>query len=193
MKKFGSIYFGTREQWREWLRKNGDSIPGIWLVYYKKHTGKPSIPYNDAVEEALCYGWIDSTVRRLDEERYMQQFTPRNLKSNWSVSNVRRVEKLIKLRKMTKKGLDLYLYAKENNMLPDPDAKPDRNIPELPDYLKTALASDAEAKKGFDGITDSRKRYYLLWIMDAKREETRRRRIDEALSLFREGKELGMR
>ena len=193
MKEFESLYLETREKWKEWLRKNQDGKPGIWLIYYKKHTGKPSIPYNDAVEEALCYGWIDSTVKRIDEERYMQQFTPRNLKSNWSVSNVRRVEKLIKQKKMTRKGLDLYLYAKENNILPDPEVKPDRRIPEMPEYFRSSLENDVKAKNRFDNLTDVKKRYYLLWITNAKKEETRNRRIDESLSLLRDGKELGMR
>ncbi len=137
-----SIYLENRQQWREWLRKHNARKQGIWLIYFKKHTGKPSIPYNDAVEEALCYGWIDSTVRRIDEERYMQQFTPRNFKSNWSVPNVRRVEKLIRQRKMTKKGMELYNYAKENNMLPDPDSEPDRSVPGLPEEFRQAMKKD---------------------------------------------------
>ncbi len=119
MKELESIYLETREKWRAWLKKNHRAMPGIWLIYFKKHTGKPSIPYNDAVEEALCYGWIDSTVKRIDEERYMQKFTPRNLKSNWSVPNVKRMEKLIRQKKMTRVGLDLYLFAKEHDMLPE--------------------------------------------------------------------------
>ena len=94
---------------------------------------------------------------------------------------------------MTRKGLDLYLYARENDMLPDPDTNPDRSVPDLPEYFRTALEQDVKAKKGFDGLTDARKRYYLVWLNNAKREKTLKRRIDEALSLLREGKEPGMR
>ena len=75
------LYVKTRKEWREWLRKNYNKKNEIWLIYYKKHTGKPRIPYDDAVEEALCYGWIDSTVKRVDEEIFIQKFTPRNKKS----------------------------------------------------------------------------------------------------------------
>lgn len=85
------LYLPTRSEWRQWLSKNHAGVKVIWLVYYKKHTGKPSIPYDDAVEEALCFGWIDSTIKRIDDERYMQKFTPRNLKSEWSDLNIRRV------------------------------------------------------------------------------------------------------
>ncbi|MEE9460498.1 MAG: hypothetical protein V3V53_01600 [Bacteroidales bacterium] len=113
MQGIDSIYLSTRKQWREWLQEYHQTETVIWLEYYKKHTGKPSIPYNDAVEEALCFGWIDSTVRRIDAERYMQKFTPRKMKSTWSVSNVIRIEKLIKQGKMTVKGLELYQFAKK--------------------------------------------------------------------------------
>ena len=109
-----SIYLPTREAWRDWLDKHHDSEPLIWLIHYKKHTGKPSIPYNDAVEEALCFGWIDSLVRRIDEEKYMQKYTPRKPRSTWSKHNVRRVEKMIAEGKMTERGLGLYNYAREN-------------------------------------------------------------------------------
>ena len=188
-----SIYLETRAKWREWLKKNHNREPGIWLIYNKKHTGKPSIPYNDAVEEALCFGWIDSTVKKMDEERYMQQFTPRNFKSSWSPSNVERVEKLIRQKKMTRKGLDLYLYAKEHDMLPDPEERSNRSLPDLPPYFKEALEKDPAAKKSFDKLTDAKKRYYLVWIMAAKKEETLRKRVKEAIALLRKGRELGMK
>ena len=87
-----SIYLPTRSAWRSWLKEHYKSESHVWLIYFKKHTGKASIPYNDAVEEALCFGWIDSLVHRLDEERYMQKFTPRKMKSTWSKHNVRRMD-----------------------------------------------------------------------------------------------------
>lgn len=116
-----SIYLTSREAWRNWLEEHYDRESRIWLIYFKKHTGKPSIPYNDAVEEALCFGWIDSTIHRLDEERYMQRFTPRKMKSTWSKHNVRRVEKMISEGKMTSRGRELYNYAMENGILPAMD------------------------------------------------------------------------
>ena len=123
----------------------------------------------------------------------MQQFTPRKLKSIWSPSNVKRVEKLIRAKKMTRKGLDLYQYAKKQGMLPDPDEKPDKSLPDIPSYFKEALEKNPDAKTGFDNLTISRKRYYLLWIIDAKKDETRQKRVDEAIALLKQGKELGMK
>ncbi len=188
-----SFYPGTREEWREWLKKNHDSKPGIWLIYYKKHTGKPSVPYHEAVEEALCFGWIDSTVKKIDEERYMQKFTPRNLKSTWSALNVKRMERLIRDKKVNRKGLEPYLYAKQHGMLPDADEKPDKSIPEIPPDLLGLLKKNPEAYGYFTKLPPSHKRNYLRWLLDAKKPETRQRRMDEILSLLEKGKPLGMK
>lgn len=100
-----TLYVTNRDEWRAWLSENHGSEKEIWLVYYKKHTRKPTIPYDDAVEEALCFGWIDGIEKRMDEERYAQRFTPRKAKSNWSESNKRRVKKLLEQGKMTEAGL----------------------------------------------------------------------------------------
>ncbi|OGK25341.1 hypothetical protein A3C25_06180 [Candidatus Roizmanbacteria bacterium RIFCSPHIGHO2_02_FULL_38_11] len=105
MKLGKTLYIKNREEWRRWLEKNHKKEPEIWLVYYKKHTKKSSIPYNDAVEEALCFGWIDSTVKGIDGEKYAQRFSPRKPKSNWSEPNKERIERLIKEGKMTPAGL----------------------------------------------------------------------------------------
>lgn len=106
--------FTSRDQWRAWLEKNHRRLAGIWMIFFKKHTGKKSISYDDAVEEALCFGWVDSLVRRLDEERYIQKFTPRKEKSTWSKSNKDRMEKLIKQGCMTEAGLAKIRAAQEN-------------------------------------------------------------------------------
>lgn len=190
-----SIYLPTREAWRNWLDKHHDSEPNIWLIHYKKHTGKPSIPYNDAVEEALCFGWIDSLVRRFDEERYMQKYTPRKPRSTWSKHNVRRVEKMIAEGKMMERGLELYNYARENGLLPDLEetAKPEGIFPEVPDFFTRALQKNPEAEKTFNALAPSYKLQYLGWILDAKREETRNRRMEEAIELLESGKKLGMK
>ena len=100
-----AIYFVDRKDWRQWLKKNHKKAREIWLIYYKAASGKPRIPYNDAVEEALCFGWIDSTVKGIDDEKFAQRFTPRNPKSHASEPNKERIRKLIKQRKMTKDGL----------------------------------------------------------------------------------------
>lgn len=111
MKLVKILYIPNRAEWRKWLEKNHDKAKDIWLIYYKKHTGKPSIPYNHAVEEALCFGWIDSIEKRLDEEKYAQRFSPRRPKSPWSEINKKRMKKLIKLKKVTPAGLAAF---KEN-------------------------------------------------------------------------------
>ncbi len=104
--KLGKIlYIPNRAKWRKWLEKNHGKAKDIWLIYYKKHTGKSSITYNDAVEEALCFGWIDSTVKGIDKEKYAQRFSPRRSKSPWSPMNKERMRKLIKLKKVIPAGL----------------------------------------------------------------------------------------
>lgn len=193
MQAIDAIYLPTREQWREWLQECHETETVVWLEYYKKHTGKPSIPYNDAVEEALCFGWIDSTVRRIDEERYMQKFTPRKMKSTWSVSNVIRVEKLIKQGKMTAKGLEPYQYAKKQNLLPDPLLKKETRVPDIPSWFREALDKNPAARSHFYKLAPSHRRNYIGWIMGAKKAETKLRRLDEAIDLLSKGKILGMK
>ncbi len=193
MEATDSIYLPTREKWREWLEANHDTESSMWLVYYKKHTGKPSIPYNDAVEEALCFGWIDSLVKKIDGERYMQKFTLRKMRSNWSAANVRRVEKMIKQGKMTAKGLELYHYAQAHNLLPDLSPKPKPKVQDPPSWFEEALDKNPEARSHFYRLAPSQQRNYLGWIMDAKQAETRLRRLAEAIDRLSRGEQLGMK
>lgn len=193
MQGIDSIYLSTRKQWREWLQHYHQTETVIWLEYYKKHTGKPSIPYNDAVEEALCFGWIDSTVRRIDSERYMQKFTPRKMKSTWSVSNVIRVDKLTKQGKMTAKGLELYQFAKNQNLLPDPSLKQKLKLPDTPSWFEEALDKNPAARSHFYKLAPSYRRNYIGWIMDAKQAETKLRRLGEAIYMLSKGQKLGMK
>ena len=193
MQGIDSIYLSTRKQWREWLQEYHQTETVIWLEYYKKHTGKPSIPYNDAVEEALCFGWIDSTVRRIDAERYMQKFTPRKMKSTWSVSNVIRVEKLTKQGKMTAKGLELYQFAKNQNLLPHPSLKQKPKVPDTPSWFEEALDKNPAARSHFYKLAPSYRRNYIGWIMDAKQVETKLRRLGEAINMLSKGEKLGMK
>ena len=147
------------------------------------------------VEETLCFGWIDSLVRRLDEERYMQKFTPRKMKSTWSKHNVRRMEKMITDGKMTSSGMKLYIYAKENDLLPAIDDKKEYAgiLPEIPDYFIRALKRTPEAEKAFFSLAPSYKLRYPGWIMDAKKEKTRLKRMKETIELLISGKKLGMK
>src|SRR5947209_19674397 len=105
MKISETLHITNRDDWRAWLVKNHETEKEVWLVYYKKHTGQPRIPYDDAVEEALCFGWIDSIVKRIDGEKFAQKFTPRQDCTRWSALNRRRVRKLIQAGRMTEAGL----------------------------------------------------------------------------------------
>jgi uncharacterized protein YdeI (YjbR/CyaY-like superfamily) len=177
----------TRREWRAWLEKNHDRAEVVWLVYYKAHTGKPRVAYDDAVEEALCFGWIDSIVRRLDEQRYAQKFTPRRRGSSWSDSNRRRVKKLLRDGLMTPAGLRT---LEGGGARPRPP--PVREVALAP-RLRRALEANERARSFFDGLAPSYRRLYVRWVMSAKREETRTGRMREAIGLLAAGKRLGLK
>ncbi len=169
-------YAKDRKNWRKWLEKNHKSSAGIWLVYYKKDSGKTRVSYSDAVEEALCFGWIDSTLNPIDEECYMQLFMPRKPKSGWSKLNKQRVEKLEKEGLMTEAGLEKIELAKQHgtwNKLDGIEAFT------LPDELEKAFAKNKTAKKYFDTLSTWNRKYLLYWLHGAKRAETRMKRIED--------------
>lgn len=170
-----TLYITERDEWRTWLRKNGKSKKEIWLIYYKKHSGKPRIPYDDAVEEALCFGWIDSTIKRIDEDRYCQKFTPRNIKSVWSELNIKRARKMIKAGRMTDNGLALF---KARNKRAGKSGRPDSaELLEIPAELYKELAKNKKARDNFNNFAPGYRRMYIGWILSAKRDETREKRI----------------
>jgi uncharacterized protein YdeI (YjbR/CyaY-like superfamily) len=185
-----ALYIHDRAAWRAWLEENHAREHEVWLVYYKKHTDRPRIPYDDAVEEALCFGWIDSTVRRLDEDSYLQRFTPRKRKSNWCESNVKRARKLIAEGLMTKAGLDaIGEGALDVEFAPRPKSKDT----EVPRFVSDALKKTPKAWENFNALAPSYRREYVNWITQAKRDETRERRLREAARLLSENKKLGMK
>src|SRR5262245_33206547 len=173
------LYVTSREKWRDWLTKHGQSETEVWLIYYKKDSGRSRIPYDDAVEEALCFGWIDSIVKRMDDEKFAQKFTPRRDSSRWSALNTRRVRKLMHEGRMTEAGLAKLDPA----MLGDKGrAKPDAGDVDLPPLVKRALMANATAWKNFQSLSPSRRSAYVRLITDAKKEETRDRRVREVIS-----------
>jgi len=107
------LYVTNRDDWRAWLKENHSTQKEVWLIYYRKHSGKPSIPYDDSVEEALCFGWVDSIIKKIDSEKFARKFTPRKGKSRWSESNKKRVAKMIREGKMTEVGLARIREAKD--------------------------------------------------------------------------------
>ncbi len=164
----------SRKAWRAWLQKHHASSTGIWLVFAKKHSKLPTVSYNDAVEEALCFGWIDGLMNPLDETFYMQRFTPRKTKSVWAASNKKRVAKLMEAGLMTDAGMKLVDLAKKTGTWAALDAVEAMTIP---DDFRRALKKKAGAQKGFDAYTPSVKKQCLYYITAAKRPDTRAKRI----------------
>ena len=175
------LYVKTRKEWRKWLEKNHTSSEEVWLIYYKKPSGKPRIPYGDAVEEALCFGWIDGKIKRVNEEHYIQRFTPRRPGSRWSKYNVERVMKLINDGKMQPSGLLAFKEAMEKPQL----VYENRTIGdhEMPDDLGEALSNNKKANENFLNFPPSARRMYFEYLKDAKKEETRARRINKIVEL----------
>jgi uncharacterized protein YdeI (YjbR/CyaY-like superfamily) len=186
------LYVKNRDEWRAWLEKHHCSEKAIWLIYYKKHTGRERIPYDDAVEEAICFGWIDSIVKRIDEETFAQKFTPRTRKSAWSELNRKRAAKMISEGKMTEAGRSRISVAIPEMPLPQEKKKTSAGL-SIPPFIARALSSNKKARAHFDKLAPSYKKLYIKWISAAKREETRQKRIEEALQLLEEGKKLGMK
>ena len=175
----------TRRQWREWLAKHHASSPGIWLVFHKRHSGVKSIPYEEAVREALCFGWIDSLIKRLDDDRYAFKVTPRQPASKWSAINRRRWMELKAAGLLAPAG-----FA----------APPTRNvygpkpvIPDLPAYIARAIKANPKAWRFFRELAPTYRRAFIVWVHIAKRPETRERRLREAVELLATGKRLGLK
>jgi uncharacterized protein YdeI (YjbR/CyaY-like superfamily) len=185
------VYIKTRAEWRKWLSRNHDKSAGVWLVFYKKGTGKPTLEYDASVEEALCFGWIDSIIKSLDDARYVRKFTPRKPSSKWSESNKRRVAKLIKRKLMTKAGLALVTHAKKSGTWQKQD-RPDISF-ELPKDFAKALAKNKKAKSFFEQLAPGYKKQFIGWISVAKRQATIDKRIAESIALLGQGKKLGMK
>ena len=168
----------TRADWRRWLEKHHATSTGVWLIYHKKESGKARMSYDDAVEEALCFGWIDSVARGLDPERSMLKFTPRKAGSGWSKINKGRVGRLLRLGLMTPAGLAKIEAAKRDGSWHALDAVERLAIP--PD-LSDAFARSATAARNFDSFPPSSKKIILTWIANAKRPETRAKRVAETV------------
>lgn len=182
----------TRSQWRKWLEKNHSYSPGIWMIYYKKETGKRTFSYDEAVEEALCFGWIDSLPRKLDAKRAMLKFTPRKPKSIWSKLNKERVEKLIKNKLMTEAGLSIIEQAKNSgswNVLDISDFHIDNKS--LPPDLEKAFYKNKKALKNFNAFPAGYRKRFLFWIDNARRPETRTERIKQTLFMAKANKKPG--
>ena len=183
----------SQHAWRRWLEANHAAVSEVWVVCYKKHAqrpGRPTLTYGQAVEQAICFGWIDGLKRRIDDERYTHRFTPRKPDSHWSESNRER------LARMRSQGLMAVAgeAAVESSIRSGAWEKPARAARvEAPAELVVALESDTDARAGWAALSRAERRRYEVWIGMAKRDETRARRLAESLTLLRRGDRLGMR
>ncbi|MCC6238642.1 MAG: YdeI/OmpD-associated family protein [Dehalococcoidia bacterium] len=183
-----AVYAPDRPAWRAWLSRNHDRLPGVWLVYYKLGSGRTRVAYADAVEEALCFGWIDSRTKKLDEQRYMQMFTPRKPRSAWSKLNKERVARLEAAGLLEPAGLAAIEAARRSgswNALDSVEAF------EMHEELRTALEANPGARAHFEAFSATTRKGLLAWVSQAKRPETRARRIDEVLRNASEGRRAG--
>ena len=180
-----TLHLRSHRQWRAWLAKHHTSSPGVWLVFHKAHTGVKSIPYEDTVREALCFGWIDSLVKRLDDDRYAIKVTPRQPASKWSDINRKRWRELKAAGLLTSAGL---AAAPTNNTY-----APRPVVPVLPAYIRSALKTNSKAWEFFRQLAPTSRRDFVVWIHIAKRPETREKRLRESIRLLAAGKKLGLK
>jgi len=185
MRKSVSITMKDRAAWRSWLSKHHENKKEIWLVYAKRQSGMDSVSYDEAVEEAICFGWIDGQVRTIDDDRFMQRFSPRTKKSRWSGLNIARAKKMIGAGLMTDAGRAIFEEAMQQ----------DRIVPALasysiPDELEAALVSSPVALKNFQNMAPTHRLMYAAWVSTAKRPETRLKRAEKCIGLLTENKRL---
>ena len=176
-------------QWREWLDEHHESESEVWLIFHKLHTDVASIAYQDALDEALCFGWVDSLVKRLDDRRYARKFTPRREDSRWSATNRKRYAALKASGRLKPAGISRAPTDRSYGPLPPRFKMPSK----LPSYIQTALSERPAALRYFEALPPSHRRRYVGWIESGKREETRTRRLKEAIRLLAAGKELGLK
>ena len=174
------LYFKNTLEWRKWLHDNHQTSKGVYLIFYRVNSNKESMRWEDAVQVAICYGWIDSTVKKLDDERRRQMFTPRKDKSVWSKLNKTYIEKLLANNLMHESGLKKIETAKKNGSWESLDAV--ENL-EMPMDLKLAFFKNKTALDNYNGFSPSYRKSYLYWLNQTKREETRKARITEILKL----------
>jgi uncharacterized protein YdeI (YjbR/CyaY-like superfamily) len=179
----------TLERWRDWLTEHHSSESEVWLIFHKGHTGLPSIAYKDARDEALCFGWVDSLVKRLDSRRYAQKFTPRRPNSRWSAVNRKRYDELKAEGRLKPSGIERPPTDRGDAPRPPRLATPSK----LPAYIDAALRNNARALRHFKALAPEQRRRYFAWIESAKREETKLRRLKEAIRLLASGKVLGLK
>ena len=167
-----TVYVEDRNKWRAWLETNAERMREVWLVYYKKESGRPSIAYEDSVEEAICFGWIDSKIKNIDQTRFARLFTPRKPKSKWAPSNIERARRMIKEGKMTAAGAKVF----------DPRTQTPGHSTMLPASLEQQFRKHETAWENFTHFPRSYQRMTIGWVASAKQEATRLRRLQQLIA-----------
>lgn len=180
MKTKEEFYFKNDTEWRQWLHENHAKSDGVYLIFYKVNSEFESMRWEEAVQVAICYGWIDSTVKRIDDDRRRQLFTPRKAKSVWSKLNKTYIEKLTLENLMHESGLAKIEIAKQNGSWTSLDSVENHEIPE---DLQLAFNKNETAFANYQNFSPSYRKSYLYWLNHAKREETRNARILEIIKL----------
>lgn len=175
-----TFYAKNQQAWRNWLLKNHATAKSVWLIIYKKETGVPSVYYPEAVDEALCFGWIDSKPNKRNDESYYQFFAKRNPKSNWSKVNKEKIARLIKAKKMHASGMAMVKLAKETGTW---DALNDVDKMQVPADMQALFNKNKIAFENWQAFSKSSRRGILEWVLQAKRPETRQKRIEETVAL----------
>jgi uncharacterized protein YdeI (YjbR/CyaY-like superfamily) len=179
----------TRADWRAWLEANHASVDAMWLVFPRKALGKPGVRYEEAVEEALCFGWIDGVLNKLDAGWYAIRFTPRKPKSIWSKANVERVERMMRAGLMAERGRTVYEAAVASGAVAAAYAVKDAVA--LPQELADALQSDTRAPALFASLSESQRRMWMRWVLSVKQPASRRKKAAEAVALMLAGWKAG--
>lgn len=182
------VVVSTKAEWRNWLERNHGSVREVWLVFWKKNTGRECVEYEDAVRQALCFGWIDGLIRKIDEDSYARRFGPRQPASPWSPLNRERALDLIRTGEMTASGMEAVRAARESGAWYAP-----ASTIEMPDELENELDLNPQAALFFSELAPSYRKHYMGWVGSARRPETRRKRAREACELLSKGMKLPMK
>lgn len=183
------VFAKNRDEWRAWLKTHHDSAEEIWLVYYKRPTGVPSVSYPESVEEAICFGWIDGLKKRIDERTYTHRFSPRRKNSKWSPTNIKIAKKLIAAGRMADAGLKA--FEQRRHYAPStPEAIAAKEPSPTPE-IERALRKNKKAWKNYNNLAPGYRKRYIEWVAAAKRDETRERRLRETLQALERNEKPG--
>ncbi len=175
-------------EWERWLSKNYSQIEGVWVRFYKKSSGLQTFNYDEALDEALCYGWIDGQTKSFDERSYLQKFTPRRKRSPWSQINKGHIDRLTKVGKMKPSGISEVERAKDDGRWESAYASPKNTT--IPKDFETAILKDKKSKESWEKLNKTNRFAMIFQINNAKKEETRTRRIEKFIEMLKRGEKL---